>query len=135
MTTAVFDTNIVVSGVLSPFGTPGRILDAILDGFCRPAVSDAILEEYEDVLNRPKFRFSPTRIRLLLAALRSRAVYAPFAPFADAHALPDPDDAIFVEAALGLQVPLVTGNRKHFPTHAVRGVSVLTPTAFLAQLA
>lgn len=135
MTSAVFDTNVVVSGVLTPFGTPGRILDAILDGFCRPVVSDAILEEYEDVLNRPKFRFSPTKTRLLLAALRSRAIYAPFAPFSDAHALPDPDDAIFVEAALGLHVPIVTGNHKHFPARATGGVPVLSPAAFLAQIA
>jgi len=135
MTAAVFDTNVIVSGVLSPFGTPGRLLDAILDGFCLPVVSDTIMEEYEDVLNRPTFRFSPSKTRLLLAAIRSRAVYAPFAPFPTAHVLPDPDDAIFVEAALGLHVPLVTASRKHFPPHAVGGAPVLSPSTFLARIA
>jgi predicted nucleic acid-binding protein len=78
MTVAVFDTNVVVSGILSTAGAPGRILDAILDGFCQPAVTDAILAEYEAVLSRPKYRFSPAKIRLLLAAVRARATYSPF---------------------------------------------------------
>ncbi len=134
MTVAVFDTNVVVSGILSTTGAPGRILDAILDGFCQPAVTDAILAEYEEVLNRPRFGFSPVRIRLLLATIRSRAAFAPFAPNAIKHALPDPDDAIFVEAALGLHVPIVTGNHKHFPVRAIGGIQVLSPAAFLAQL-
>jgi putative PIN family toxin of toxin-antitoxin system len=134
MTVAVFDTNVVVSGILSPTGAPARILDAILDGFCQPVVTDAILAEYEEVLSRPKFRFPPTKIRLLLAAIRSRAVFAPFAPEAIRQALPDPDDAIFVEAALGLHVPIVTGNPKHFPARAIGDISVLFPAAFLSQL-
>ena len=134
MTVAVFDTNVVVSGILSTTGASGRILDAILDGFCQPAVTDAILAEYEEVLSRPKFRFAPAKIRLLLAAIRSRAVFSPFAPDAIKQALPDPDDAIFVEAALGLRVPIVTGNHRHFPARAIAGIPVLSPAAFLAQL-
>ncbi len=134
MTVAVFDTNVVVSGVLSPTGAPSRILDAILDGFCKPVVNDAILAEYEEVLNRPKFRFSPARIRLLLAAIRARAAFAPFAPCSIVHALPDPDDAIFVEAAFSLHVPIVTGNLRHFPARAIGGIPVLSPAAFLTTL-
>ena len=134
MTVAVFDTNVVVSGILSTSGAPGRILNAILDGFCQPVVTDAILAEYEEVLSRPKFRFPPAKIRLLLAAIRARAAFAPFAPYSGEHALPDPDDAIFVEAALGLHVPIVTGNHKHFPARAIGDIPVLSPAAFLAQL-
>ncbi len=134
MTVAVFDTNVVVSGILSTTGAPGRILEAILDGFCQPAVTDAILAEYEEVLRRPKFRFPPTKIQLLLAAIRSRAVFAPFTPAAIKQSLPDPDDGIFVEAALGLHVPIVTGNRKHFPARAIGDILILSPATFLAQL-
>ena len=134
MTVAVFDTNVVVSGILSTSGAPGRILNAILDGFCQPVVTDAILAEYEEVLSRPKFRFPPAKIRLLLAAIRARAAFAPFAPYSGEHALPDPDDAIFVEAALGLHVPIVTGNHKHFSARAIGDIPVLSPAAFLAQL-
>lgn len=134
MIAAVFDTNVLVSGILSSTGAPSRILDAILDGFCQPVVTDAILAEYEEVLNRPKFRFPPQKIHLLLAAVRSRAAFAPFTPYSGVSVLPDPDDAIFVEAALGLQVPLVTGNGKHFPKQAICGIRVLSPATFIDRL-
>lgn len=98
-------------------------------------VPDAILAEYEDELNRPKFRFPPAKIRLLLAAIRACAAFAPFIPCSALQALPDPDDAIFVEAALCLHVPIVTGNLKHFPARAIGGIRVLAPAAFLATLA
>jgi hypothetical protein len=62
-------------------------------------------------------------------------VFAPFAPVAHAGILPDPDDVIFLEAAFGLDVPIVTGNAKHFPKQVARHLLVLSPAAFLAKLA
>lgn len=134
MISAVFDTNVIVSAVLSPSGSPGRLLDAILDGFCQPVVSDAILAEYEAVLCRPKFRFPPFRVHTLLDAIRARALYAPFAPLPHSIALPDPDDIIFVQAAAGAHVPIVTGNVRHFPRAVTGRIPVVSPSAFLAQL-
>ena len=134
MISAVFDTNVVISGVLSPDGTPGKLLDAILDGLCQPVVNDSILAEYEVILCRPKFNFAPAKIHVLLNAIGKCALYAPFSPICNADTLPDPDDVIFVEAASSLHVPIVTGNLKHFPKNAVGDVPILTPAAFLASL-
>lgn len=134
MIAAVFDTNVMISGILSPDGTPGKLLNAILDGCCQPVVTDSILAEYEDVMNRPKFQFSFFRIQLLLDAIRARAIYAPFVPGIRAETLPDPDDVIFLEAAFSLKDPIVTGNTRHFPKSATRRILVLTPAAFLARL-
>ena len=134
MIAAVFDTNVVVSGIISPDGTPGKLLNAILDGICQPVVTDSILAEYEIVLSRPKFRFPVSRIHPLLDAIRARALYAPFVPVVHADVLPDSDDVIFLEAAFSLNVPIITGNARHFPKHAVNHIQVLTPAAFLAQL-
>jgi putative PIN family toxin of toxin-antitoxin system len=131
---AVFDTNVVISGTLAPDGAPGKLLNAILDGFCQPVVTDSIMAEYEEVLSRPKFRFPRAKIHFLLDAIRARAVYAPFMPVRIEGALPDSDDIIFVEAALSLQAPLITGNAKHFPEPVVRGVLILSPAVFLARL-
>jgi len=131
---AVFDTNVVVSGILSPDGAPGRLLEAILDGLCRPVVTDRILAEYEAVLHRPKFRFPDALLHSVLEALRCRSVQAPFVPGVEPATLPDPDDVIFLEAALGLRVPIVTGNIKHYPARVVKGIEVLTPAGFLARL-
>ena len=134
MTAAVFDTDVVVSGVLSPDGPPGRILDAILDGLCRPVVTDRILAEYEEVLCRPRLRLDTAKVYALLNALRAQALIAPFTPFMNASALPDPDDAIFLEAAAALSVPVVTGNAKPFPNKLMGGVPILSPAAFVTKL-
>lgn len=134
MMAAVFDTNVVISGVLAPEGAPGRLLDAILDGFCQPVVTDRILAEYEEVLSRPKFRFPASKVHRLLDGIRSRALFAAFSPVPAAVRLPDPDDIIFVEAALSARVPIVTGNSRHFPERVLRPVAVLSPGAFLASL-
>ena len=131
---AVFDTNVVVSGVLSPDGTPGQLLEAILDGRCQPVVNDSILAEYEAVLCRPKFNFKPSHIHILLDAIGKCALFAPFSPVFNADALPDPDDAIFVAAASSLNAPIVTGNLKHFPQTVVGHIPILSPAAFLASL-
>lgn len=135
MIAAVFDTNVVVSGILTPGGPPGRILDAILDGVCRSVLTDGILAEYEEVLCRPKFRFSTDDVQLLLDAIRACALVAPYTPFPLKTPLPDPDDIIFLEAAAALGAPLVTGNVRHFPRSAIGRVSVLTPASFLNTLA
>jgi len=53
--------------------------------------------------------------------------------------LPDPDDEKFLAVALGAGgVPLVTGNRKHFPvellyTADITTVPILSPDEFLAR--
>ena len=135
MIVAVFDTNVIISGILSPDGAPGKLLDAILDGLCQLVVTDRILAEYEDVLNRPKFRFPVSRIHPLLDVIRSRGLFAPFALVKHTDALPDPDDVIFLEAAFSLNLPIITGNARHFPKSAVRHIQILTPSIFLSQLA
>ncbi|MDZ4200324.1 MAG: PIN domain-containing protein [Kiritimatiellia bacterium] len=134
MTAAVFDTNVILSGVLSPGGAPGRLLDALLDGVCRPVVNDSILVEYEDVLSRPKFGFPAFRIHVLMDAIRGRAVFAPFAAIKLKRALPDPEDLPFMEAALGHGVPIVTGNIRHFPRELMGSIPVFSPAEFLARL-
>lgn len=48
--------------------------------------------------------------------------------------LPDKSDVPFLETAMTAGVPLVTGNRKHFPAAACRKHPVLTPAEFLRLL-
>jgi len=54
---AVIDTNVLVSGLLSPAGNEALILLAIHQGLVHPCFSEEILEEYAAVLARPKFAF------------------------------------------------------------------------------
>jgi len=131
---AVFDTNILVSGLLFPGSIPGKVLDAILEGHCRPIISDTILAEYENVLWRPKFEFPHARVNHILDAFRRVGIPASFALSKHRDQFPDQDDLMFVEAALSLSSSLVTGNKRHYPSSLMQGIRVLSPAEFLATL-
>ena len=54
---AVIDTNVLISALLSKNSTSAtvKVYDAIADGLLTPLYHRDILQEYEEVLRRPKF--------------------------------------------------------------------------------
>lgn len=54
---AVLDTNVLVSALLKNGSVPWQVAEEALHGDIIPVLNDEILTEYEDVLNRPKFKF------------------------------------------------------------------------------
>src|SRR5207247_1395087 len=69
----VFDTNVLIAGMLSASGPPGWILEAVLAGDLEIAFDGAIRQEYEEVMRRPEFQFPPTRIDdIVVAGVRRR---------------------------------------------------------------
>lgn len=133
MNRAVFDTNVVVSGFLSPAGPPGRIVEWLRNGSVQAVLDDRISAEYAEVLARPVFRLPIAEVELVLAAIRSRSFWVEAAGRYLTADLPDPDDAPFLECARTADVPLVTGNIRHFPKAAVRDITVITPAQFVAS--
>jgi putative PIN family toxin of toxin-antitoxin system len=127
--TIVLDTNVLVAGVLSPFGPPGRLLDLLLSGELNLAYDDRIAAEYRQVLARPKFHLNPAAVRDLLDALLSAG--GPVTAHPLPVILPDPDDLAFLEVANQVGAPLITGNLRHFPPETWGPVRVYTPAAFL----
>jgi putative PIN family toxin of toxin-antitoxin system len=126
----VLDTNVLVSGLLSPFGQPARILDLILTGDLIPVFDDRILAEYREVLARARFGFDPSDVADLLRYFEAEGEHITAHPIA--VALPDPDDLLFLEVALTAQVDiLVTGNVRHYPPDLCLGVTVLPPATFV----
>ena len=129
----VIDTNVVVSGLLNPRGPSARVLDAVVGGQVKLVYDARILAEYRDVLGRPKFHLAPGRIAALLEGLGSQMLVTPASMAAPG---PDPDDSVFVEAALATtDRTIVTGNLAHYPTEILHGVRVLTPAPAVAELA
>jgi uncharacterized protein len=121
----VFDTNVIVSGHLSPFGPPGRLLTEILGRRLRMSYDDRMAVEYHEVLSRPKFAFPAESVRSFLLILEDQdPVSAP--PWK--IKLPDPADLMFLEVASQTKDKiLVSGNVRHFPTASRRDVRVMTP--------
>jgi uncharacterized protein len=132
MNRAVFDTNVVVSGFLSPAGPPGRIVEWLRNGGVQAVLDDRIMAEYAAVLARPVFQLPVAEVELVLAAIRARSFWVEAATALLVRGLPDPDDAPFLECALAAGVPLVTGNLRHFPRSAGKDATVITPAQFVA---
>lgn len=129
MMRVVLDTNVLVSGLLSPFQAPGRILDLVLAGEFTPVFDDRILAEYREVLTRPKFTFDKSAVDDLLLYFERVGTAVSALPW---HVdLPDPDDGIFLEVASTAQAMLVSGNLRHYPPDLCRDVIVLSPSAFI----
>ena len=132
---AVVDTNVLVSGFLCSSGPPGRLVDWLRIGVVRAGLDDRILAEYGDVLHRPELRLPPREVDLVLRAIAERACWAQVLPrHVAGAALPDPDDAPFLECAAALECVLVTGNVRHYPAACAAGVVVVTPREFVGRL-
>ena len=131
----VFDTNVLVSGILSPHGPPGRIVDWIQNGSVRAVMDERCWAEYDEVLKRPEPGLPPREVDIFLSRLRKSARRVEVGPPETVIGLPDRDDAPFLECAIAGACPLVTGNVRHFPRKLARGVEVLTPAEFVRRLA
>ncbi len=127
----VLDTNVLVSGLLSPQGPPGRILDLVTSGDVVVLYDDRVLAEYRDVLARPRFRFAASQQAAVLDFIEAEGELVPSPPL-DVK-LSDPDDLPFLEvAAAGAADALVTGNQRHFaPADGTHQVCVRTPAEFI----
>ncbi len=127
----VLDTNVLVSALIKPANSPGRILDLILIGELTPIFDDRIFAEYKQVLNRPRFDFRSDDIAIVLDYFRSSGLHLSVAPLE--ITLPDPDDLPFLEVAYTAQAPLISGNRRHFPPEMLKPFKIVlfSPTEFL----
>ncbi len=129
----VLDTNVLVSGLLNPDGTPGRIIDLLLGGLIELLYDDRILGEYQDVLARPELAIDRSLTQSIISYIRLSGHRVTPLPLA-ANTLADTDDLPFAEVAKsGGAEALVTGNLKHFSRLSEQGVLVLSPAQFLKR--
>jgi uncharacterized protein len=131
---AVVDTNVLVSALISPTGNEALILLAVRQGLVKPSFSEEILQEYAEVLARPKFAFPRDEIEALIAMLQSQGeeVYDP-EPLASAF--PDPEDEKFLACAKAAGVDfIVTGNKRHFPQRACGAIRVVNAAELLDRI-
>ena len=115
---AVIDTNVLVSSLLSRNADAAtvRVVAKALEGDVVPVYSAEVMEEYREVLSRPKFRFPPEMVDYLLRAVECLGVLVE--PTPTGTVLPDMKDVPFYEVAMETRDEgswLVTGNGKHFP--------------------
>lgn len=127
---AVIDTNVLVSALFSkhPDSATVQIIEKIYTGEIVPLYSDSILEEYEEVLCRPKFYFSVSMIHTLIGSIKTNGISVNPSP--TGAELPDMDDLVFYEVVMKKRPDnayLITGNIRHFPKEPF----IVTPNEML----
>ena len=129
---AVIDTNVIVSALLSRHSNAAtvQVVRTISKDKLCPLYNEEIFEEYEEVLNRKKFRLPPDIVQSVLRNIRQAGMAAQ--RIESQEHLPDPKDIVFDEVAMSKDdAYLVTGNTKHFPQKPI----VVTPAEMVEILA
>lgn len=137
MIRAVLDANVLLSGMLSydrPGSKPGEILRRVQGQTLRPVLSRWLIDEIAETLAEPYFQqtIGAERCDRLLSLVQERAEMCEITANVQGVA-PDPDDDPVIATALSGGVRyLVTGDKALRRVGEYGGVSILTPSEFLA---
>jgi putative PIN family toxin of toxin-antitoxin system len=134
---AVLDTNVLVSGVINPGGSPGAILQALRSKHFTLVSSPPINEEVIRVLNRPyiRDRYGLAErifdVSFILWEVAELVLDLPNVKMSS-----DPDDDKFIATAVGGKADyLVTGDVAHLlPIQQCKGVRFVSPKEFVSVL-
>jgi putative PIN family toxin of toxin-antitoxin system len=134
----VLDTNLLISGIITPKGTPAKIVDAWHDELFELVVTEEILDEVERVLAYSKIRkyhrWSDKEIDEFITGLRVFGFLAKPEPLPGVP-VRDPDDLKFLECAVGGEADcVVTGDKDLLSIVEIWGIRILRPTEFLRLL-
>lgn len=131
----ILDTNILLSALLSPSGTPALLLDAWGRREFTLVSSGELLGELREVAGRPFFlsRLSPGTVESLLADLEQFSLFCrrpPSGPIA-----PDPKDSYLLALAEATTADfLATGDKQLLSVKRHKSTRIVTGTALLGIL-
>ncbi len=131
MLKVVLDTNVLVSALLNGDGPPAFILSLVRRRMVRLCLSLEILEEYEAVLNRKKFRHIRNEGLAIISSLAGQALRVETNTKINL-VTSDPADNKFIECAVEAEADfLITGNNKHFPFRSYQKIQIVSPREFI----
>jgi len=135
MIRAVLDANILVSALISPAGTPARVLDLWRAERFLPLVSDAMLGELERVLSHPRLRrgygLTAARTEALMKGLCRFALVTPGEAEVTGVARDPDDDKLLACAVEGEADYIVTGDHDLLALRSYQGIPIITAAAFV----
>ncbi|MEO6044276.1 MAG: putative toxin-antitoxin system toxin component, PIN family [Tepidiformaceae bacterium] len=134
----VLDTNVLVSGLISPAGSPAEIHQAWRRGDFELVTAEPLLLELVEVLSYPRIRkrlhWSDGQLSDFAELYRATAILV--TPAQALVVARDPDDDRVLEAAqAGHADFIVSGDRDLLDLREFVGIPILTPTGFLTMLA
>jgi putative PIN family toxin of toxin-antitoxin system len=115
----VIDTNVLVSTLITrnEESPTVKILQLLAESKIVPVYSTEIVDEYKNVLRRPKFHLLENIIDSVVNDIKNHGIEITKIPEVK-EKMTDPKDVVFYAVTLAVQkenVLLVTGNGKHFP--------------------
>jgi len=129
MTNIVIDTNVIVSAVLSPTGSPAAVVSLISETeTLQVFYSSAILDEYKRVLAYERLNISEEKQDTVLNTLQKFGIL--IEPPVSAAPMMDETDRTFFDTANASGAVLITGNLRHYPAMPF----IMTPAGFLRKL-
>ncbi|MGB8930855.1 MAG: putative toxin-antitoxin system toxin component, PIN family [Anaeromyxobacteraceae bacterium] len=142
MRRAVLDTNVVVSAVLSPGGTPAAIVGAAGVAFrlvWSPGIAAECLRvlSYERIARRLRAlgKEEAGRATVVLLAAGAEIVAPDMLPSIRVVDADPSDDLLIATAMAGRASELVTGGRKHLlALREVAGIRIVDPATFAREL-
>jgi uncharacterized protein len=131
---ALFDANVLISGLLSRTGAPTLLLAKWLEGEFELVVTDRLLAEVEATLARPKLRrhFDQAEVSGFLELLLGLAERVDDPDAEPAITSRDPKDDYLIAAAAAARATLVSGDVHLLELEG--SIPVLSPRAFLDSL-
>ncbi|MBL7078474.1 putative toxin-antitoxin system toxin component, PIN family [Candidatus Shapirobacteria bacterium] len=134
----VADTNILISGFISPKGAPAKIINLWREGKFVLATSKDLIKELRRVLAYPriakKYKLSKKTVNNYLRGFYLFGVVC--RPVKKVEIIKDdPEDNKFLETALAGKVDYLVSGDKHFlKLKEFRGIKILAPRPFLERL-
>jgi putative PIN family toxin of toxin-antitoxin system len=129
----VFDTNVVVSAVLLPRSIPRRAFDRVQE-HGRVLISVVTVDELNEVLRRRRFDKyvrEDQKLEFLATLIREAELVDVTDVVTECR---DPKDNKFLELAIsGRATCIINGDGDLLALYPFRGISVVTPQAFLLQ--
>jgi putative PIN family toxin of toxin-antitoxin system len=135
---AVVDNNLFVSGLL--WGDkPGRLFNAVVAGRLQIFLSDALLTELREVLQRKKFaaRFALKGLtpENALAQVQAVAMVVHAPPIPLPASLRDADDLPLLACAVSAEVDvIITGDKDLLALNPFEGISIITVAEAMERL-
>jgi putative PIN family toxin of toxin-antitoxin system len=126
----VCDTNVLISAIV--FGGNAKIIvRAVSEGKLENYISQAILNEFEDVMQRPKIGFSCNEISVITQLFHETFEY--IIPTDSFEVIKDdPDDNKVLDTALATNADFIVSGDKHLLNLGEwNKIKILTPSQFL----
>ena len=127
----VIDTNVFISALLNPVGTPRKVINIALSQYTI-LQSAATYQELESRINKKKFdRYLEKTDRLdFLLALKNKSLFVDI--LHETTICSDSDDNKFLELAVsGMARNIITGDNDLLIIETYQGIPIITPAEFL----